>query len=405
MMNTRDTRYCSLCDKSIYGRTLKYHLMSKHGEGSLICKKCDEEFPTINVLYNHNKAVHRKISFKCDYCEYVSKQKVHLLDHINGVHLKEKNFKCTMCEKRYSTSSSLSVHIKSHSKIYTNCKDCGKNILERSLKGHQQEVHSKTSERKHVCVHCHCKKTFKRKDHMNEHINVVHTKTVELKCNMCKKQFTQKSNLQTHLKLVHKVGKISQFVCSICDFSSKSKSSLKKHIEVNHLGYKIKCDTCTKELTSKTALRLHKESVHLKTLKTCHQCSKQFTVHSYLSHIRRDHGNRHKIEGFECTKCDFKANFKRSLEEHITVHHSLTASLKCKDCEFSTVIPSRLNQHIRSVHLQIGRFECKLCGHKFYKQSTLDDHKMARHWDWNGEPFIQSELKTEIKDESKKCFV
>jgi uncharacterized Zn-finger protein len=83
-------------------------------------------------LTNHIARMHVNTEIlQCKPCNYRSKMKcdlrIHIMqvydkvknqDHIKSVHLKRRDYLCTLCDKRFSTSSYLKQHIKAlHDKV------------------------------------------------------------------------------------------------------------------------------------------------------------------------------------------------------------------------------------------------------------------------------------------------
>ena len=66
----------------------------------------------------HVKSVHLKEKpFKCSLCDYCAATKGMLSKHVKVVHLKEKPFKCAQCDYCASLKSTLSRHFRAvHSK-------------------------------------------------------------------------------------------------------------------------------------------------------------------------------------------------------------------------------------------------------------------------------------------------
>ena len=82
-------------------------------------------------------------------------------------------------------------------------------------------------------------------------------------CDICKKYFKSKSVLRNHISSVHKGIK---YPCNQCAYKATEKGSLKKHIESVHEKVKHPCDQCGKQFTQQGNQKRHVESVHEKVV-------------------------------------------------------------------------------------------------------------------------------------------
>lgn len=95
-----------------------------------------------------------------------------------------------------------------------------------------------TGERTFKCDQC--DSTFKRKDTLNVHIQVVHDGHKKYKCDLCEKAFVTPSVLKSHKKVM-KVYAAMMTVCSGSDTNSLLLSfSLRRHFSVSSLKKKRK---------------------------------------------------------------------------------------------------------------------------------------------------------------------
>ncbi|KAJ9601259.1 hypothetical protein L9F63_000554 [Diploptera punctata] len=106
----------------------------------------------------------------------------------------EKQFKCFICSKSYTTKYNLTAHLNIHSN-------------ERSFK----------------CLIC-CK-SFARKAHLQEH-SYIHNNEKPFKCLLCNMSFNRKYNLSQH-SYIHSIEK--PFKCLFCSRSFTNKYNLTAH--------------------------------------------------------------------------------------------------------------------------------------------------------------------------------
>jgi hypothetical protein len=102
-MNSENYKY--YCDKCNYGTDI-YHSLQQHNKTILH-----------NTGKRGNKTSENKI-YKCNHCDYVSKEKNNYLTHQLNNHStkeqREKNFKyyCKACDFGVFTESSMNIHLK-----------------------------------------------------------------------------------------------------------------------------------------------------------------------------------------------------------------------------------------------------------------------------------------------------
>lgn len=90
-----------------------------HGEeySTIIhCDKCDKSFH-INSSLLHHKILHiNEKRFSCTYCQKSYTRKDSLIPHIRSKHSSEKLYQCDICKKSFFEKSVLERHKKSHQK-------------------------------------------------------------------------------------------------------------------------------------------------------------------------------------------------------------------------------------------------------------------------------------------------
>ena len=136
---------CAHCGERCASRVaLKQHL-ALHGS---VCKTCSEVFSSQELLLEHAKT-HTKT--KCDFCgkDYSTDNALKL--HIKRIHLKELDFMCNQCDKKFTSKADLKNHINSRheepeSKLVFVCDTCGKSyatsvkLKNHILYDHQQKA-------------------------------------------------------------------------------------------------------------------------------------------------------------------------------------------------------------------------------------------------------------------------
>lgn len=173
-----------------------YH---KNVNNEFVCDLCNLSFKTRNAVYSHIQK-HLGQKFLCNICGKCLSDRNNLTKHHKTVHLKEKNYQCPTCEKRYDSSYRLRIHQNSHQNIRQfPCPLCPLKFLTSSaLSRHKQTVHKQG--KLHECNVCFRK--FNVAYNMRAHM-VTHTGVRPHNCQYCKADFQRKHKLVTHLKEVH----------------------------------------------------------------------------------------------------------------------------------------------------------------------------------------------------------
>ena len=139
------------------------------------------------------------------------------------IHDTNEPFNCDVCDRKYSSKSSLHQHMKIHDQSnILKCDVCLKVFTNKyDLKRHYR---THTGEKPFVCQVC--DKKFARKTTLVLH-QATHSEIRSFKCNICPegKFFKTKPDLKRHM-LFHYEPKFS---CSFCDHKSYTASSLKRH--------------------------------------------------------------------------------------------------------------------------------------------------------------------------------
>ncbi len=95
---------------------------------------------------------------------------------------RKRGHECDVCEKSFTTSGSLKIHMRIH-----------------------------TNEKPYECDVC--EKSFSRSDTLKEHMRT-HTNEKPYECDVCEKRFTQSSNLKVHMR-IHTNEK--PYECDVCE--------------------------------------------------------------------------------------------------------------------------------------------------------------------------------------------
>lgn len=197
------------------------------------CSVCNKQFTTRSSLkmhMRHHLPDEEKFNIPCPYCERKFSQVGAMRQHVNGIHHQMKPFICDQCGRACKTMAALNEH---------------------------QLVH--TTECPFECEVCH--KRFKNKPRLKIHMDI-HNKSV-YKCPDCGLELNTKRTLLQH-RLVH--SDVKRFKCEFCDAAFKRSKALKNHL-ILHSGLRpYKCNFCSKSFSNGSNCRAHKKRTHPKEL-------------------------------------------------------------------------------------------------------------------------------------------
>ena len=153
-------------------------------KNSFDCEICELNFNCKQDLTSHIKTVHQEEK------DFKASTHIVLDDHINNVHLKVKEFKCTFCDFKTISRTSLQSHVKG--------------------------IHLQVQKEKQ-CETCDYKGTTNQQ--MQEHTKAVHLKIKNWKCELCEFTTNFKHHLKAHMKANHSSEKDN--TCDFCEYKSR----------------------------------------------------------------------------------------------------------------------------------------------------------------------------------------
>ena len=162
---------------------------------------------------------------------------------------------------------------------------------------------------------------------------------------------------------------------------------------------KYPCKFCNKEYRSTKSLKEHTESVHEGKTRNCTIDNCDFTA-TRRDHLRFHIRSAHFNEQTQCNLCDYQAKHKGHLTEHVLNVHDEGATYNCsiQNCDFTANKRRSLRNHINSVHLNHWH-SCNLCDYKSAIKSHLTEHIKYMHLKSENEILIE-DVKFVIKEDT-----
>ncbi|CAH1978104.1 unnamed protein product [Acanthoscelides obtectus] len=319
----------------------------------------------------------------CYICDYMSHCKKGLIDHIksNNSHLGsnlEKSWSvfkkkdrldkcwCTKCSEVFKTKRLLDSHvIRKHaesialisSKIHE-CTLCDFKTVHKSHITRHMLRHAAVSDL-HICKHCSA--SFKREHSLFDHILKKHpsfSRTICSKIYECMHCALKRTTRNNFIKHVAKHDARKTFKCLDCDASFKDKLRLENHILQKHSEFAVSVSS-----------KVHE----------CTHCEFKTTYARSLA----VHMMKHTGAKYTCINCDAQFRTKPGLDNHILQKHcesSASVSSKihtCKHCEYKTTHLQQLTTHMMK-HTGV-KLTCTKCDAAFTTKQCLDNHTLQKH--------------------------
>ncbi|OWR48546.1 zinc finger protein 160 [Danaus plexippus plexippus] len=277
---------CDICRFVAYKIvTMNTHLRNEHG--------VDVEYKKVRRKPNESKTSDKQTGgFLCTECDKWFENKNKRYKHTQKCH--RDGFKCGSCGKRFAFRNTLTRHERVHSSPLPReqCPTCGKLIRQDLIKAH---AHTHTHRQTHVCVAC--DKRFISRASYENHLKYAKSHAVgdvlKYKCPECKKGYRSRGELRDHVNYQHMGRTLHK--CPICDKALATRRCITRHVKRAHHGIKENdkdkiCQTCGKTFRDNKCLREH-ELIHTgERPLSCDVCGRTFRQSASLyTHRRRVH--------------------------------------------------------------------------------------------------------------------
>ncbi|XP_045506145.1 zinc finger protein 710-like isoform X5 [Colias croceus] len=169
---------CEVCGQHFKdGHLLRLHMKSVHENSGLLCQECGEKFETRYKLKSHQKYEHdMDKKYKCLVCTQIFRSHYKRSRHMATEHKNREEIKCLHCPKTFVFRSMMMTHLRdTHLKVRNHiCSVCGwKAFNSNRLKNH---MYKHSGEKNFKCEVC--EKLFTTRKIMRAHFARMH-KTVQ----------------------------------------------------------------------------------------------------------------------------------------------------------------------------------------------------------------------------------
>ncbi|XP_063919581.1 zinc finger protein ZFP2-like [Zophobas morio] len=364
---------CDLCQRKFKTTAgLKRHITVNHAEEEDL--KDPLTFQLCSCCGEPVDSAHTIGDFKCETCDKLFVQQNSLDRHCSIEHCEGDIYKCVECKKEFKMKEHLIEHMKVHplSKCIK-CPDCSREFTRKyHLDRHIAQTGCNGAPRKtFVCKVCN--KVFHRKDNLADHLRAHAGQGKRKKvfiCEYCQKEFHGSALLNIHIR-THTGEK--PYPCDLCPKRFPSSGAMKKHRRMHTGERPYACKECHNRFAAKETLNRHMRTHTGEKPHSCQFCGKSFIQASQLrAHIFHHTGEN----AYTCPHCNRAFNRKLRLTTHIKYMHEGAEPMACSQCDKTFFRKEDLARHFLS-HTGERPFECDVCHKSFAVKSSLKIHQLT----------------------------
>ncbi|KAK0096628.1 hypothetical protein PV326_004922 [Microctonus aethiopoides] len=199
------------------------------------CVMCGRGYRSRSSLTRHSRyecgGLGSRYTFTCTLCGKYFCRPDHLKQHILNIHviihrstIRDGNYICTTCGKRYRNSSSLNRHTRygcGRTSYRCECPICGR------FYSRPDTLADHLARSIFVVNHWPYPRRSRQYNHRNG----------GFECQRCGRVYSHTNNLSRHIK--YECGKEPRFKCPYCDLRSKQRPNTYRHIRECHPGQKV----------------------------------------------------------------------------------------------------------------------------------------------------------------------
>ena len=425
-LSTVTSHRCTICDKKFANSfSLKMHRIRAHGMVlKWQCNNCSKRFESKEELVEHKRVRHR---FSCD----KEKPSVSSSQTLKGPHTKWRRLPRTTCDNRVKNATATD-ELRGNGSGYNTQKqndpvNQSPNTPSTKTLSGPSGLATKTTLFKCTI----CQKKLSTSLGLKMHRINSHGIKCKWRCNVCFKKFESKQELLQHKVDRHVSGspssKTTLYQCTRCSKKFKTNFALKLHkIHSHGIGYKWRCNICSHKFETKPELRQHEREQHTfgcDTPKPDDPVNREPRSPAARSPRKSPAGMTPPRSPNVCSICQYKSNSSNGLKIHKARQHGCVCKWKCTYAQCALKFESKKHrqEHEVEVHSAVrsgtktanrsardaqapqSRIECNICGYKAYSFGGLKRHKVHKHgyvYNWKC-----THLNCGLKFESKKLLL
>ena len=225
-----------------------------------------------------------------------------------------------------------------------------------------------------------CRKVFRTKDELTQHVRETHVEKPKHVCGICKESFVRVYELKQHVRDKHPTSRSgsrlsvddiikSRKVIAGVAITDKEGAMLKEFHSVVDSRDVYHCKECKKSWTN-----LEKTICHIRThtkeqLYSCEICDQKFNTRGVKQRHMQVHQNR---KPFACEYCDKTFSSKQNRDDHHRFHTKEVKTV-CESCGEFLTSASMLYYH-RKIHSGVNPYKCPYCDKAYSIRSLLKRH-------------------------------
>lgn len=223
-----------------------------------------------------------------------------------------------------------------------------------------------------------CDKFFTESRKVKAHIERIHMKKKNFKCDLCDYTAYKKYDIHLHFCNIHtpKDKLINNSTCPDCGLSFQTNSKLNMHIQRKHQNFKrFGCDLCSLRTTTLNEMRIHVKTHMAKDLRESYSCNFCNAVFYSKGSLKNHKDVKHDVNKREYVCfCGKIFRLKSVYQRHFNVVHMGEKKFKCDQCSKSFAVRIHLENHQQAIHTIQTGIACEKCGLVLKNKETLKKH-------------------------------